>query len=76
MKQSLDKRITGGVTLYRTDKFTGWIMGNTTGPDNWQSWMAVHLIEPDEGAPGFEIMTAVLAVGFILGITYFRKRRK
>ncbi|MBA7513556.1 hypothetical protein ES705_05572 [subsurface metagenome] len=69
-------RITGGVTLYRTDKFTGWIMGNTTGPDNWQSWMAVHLIEPDEGAPGFEIMTAVLAVGFILGITYFRKRRK
>lgn len=68
-------RVLGGVALYRTDTFTGWVMGNTTGPNNWESWAAVHLIEP-EGLPGFELMTTALAIFFIIPIARYIKRRQ
>ena len=69
--------IMGGKNLYRNDKYTGWIMGNTTGINNWQSLLAVHLMEPEEGAPGFGIATAVISVIATLGAAkYLKKKRK
>ncbi|MHA1222091.1 MAG: ABC transporter substrate-binding protein [Candidatus Heimdallarchaeaceae archaeon] len=68
-------RILGGVTLYRNDSYTGWVYGNTTGPDNWENWLSVHLIEPEEGAPGFTMMVAVVTLAFVVGLRYLKKRK-
>ena len=64
---------TGGVTLYRNDSITGYIMGETAGPDNFQSDLSVYSI----AAPGdgFQIITAVVAISLVAYI-YFRKRKK
>ncbi len=70
--------VLGGVALYRTDEFAGYVMGNTTGPDNWQTWLNIHLINPIDtgGAPAFTIIAAVVSVMATVGFTKFRKRRK
>jgi len=68
-------RVMGRIALYRNDSFTGWVKGPTTGLDNWESWLAVHLVEPEEG-DGFQVMTAVIAVGFLLVGSFLLKRRR
>ncbi|MCE7741116.1 MAG: ABC transporter substrate-binding protein [Candidatus Heimdallarchaeota archaeon] len=67
--------VLGGVALYRTDEFAGYVMGNTTGPDNWMTWLNLHLIEPveTEVAPAFTIIAAVVSV---FAVARFRKRKK
>ena len=37
--------VLGSVNLYRIDEFEGWITGHVRGPDCWDSWLTVHLIE-------------------------------
>jgi len=66
----------GGSVLYRIDKFAGWIMGNTTGPDNWQTLLNLHLIEPEEGAPGFTVLVATVSLVSIAGYLILRKKRR
>ena len=70
--------ILGGVSLYRTDKYTGYVRGNTTGPDNWMTWLNLHLIEPEDTSdvPAFTIVTAVVAVLSVMGSRKLRRRRK
>ncbi|MBY9000147.1 MAG: ABC transporter substrate-binding protein [Candidatus Heimdallarchaeota archaeon] len=69
----LPLNILGGVTLYRVDEFKGWIMGSTTGPDNWESWLSIQLIEPESG-PGFLALGAFLTIVVVVGLV--RKRRR
>lgn len=65
----------GGVTLYRIDEFKGWVMGPTAGPDNWETWISVQLINPPaEDTAGFGIMMAVLSTAAVIG--FARRRRK
>ncbi len=69
----LPLNILGGVTLYRVNEFKGWIMGNTVGPDNWESWLNIQLIEPESG-PGFLALGAFLTIVVVVGLV--RKRRR
>lgn len=69
----LPLNILGGVTLYRVDEFDGWVMGSTTGPDNWESWLNIQLLEPESG-PGFLALGAFLTVVVVVGLV--RKRRR
>ncbi|MFX1253545.1 MAG: ABC transporter substrate-binding protein [Promethearchaeota archaeon] len=66
----------GGVAVYRTDKFEGWITGATYGPNNWQSWLNVHLIAPEVpivlptmttymGGAMILITIAVIIIGYV-----------
>lgn len=69
--------ILGGTSLYRTDKFTGYITGPSTGPDNWQTWLNLHLIEPEEtqGSPAFTVIVAVITVLSAVGTRKLRKQK-
>ncbi|GAI67555.1 unnamed protein product [marine sediment metagenome] len=52
-------------------------MGYAVGPDNWQSWLNVHLIVPliHEFA-GASALVATIIVAFILVVTIKRRRKK
>ena len=64
---------TGGVTLYRNDSVDGYVMGETAGPDNFESDISVYSVAAK--GDGFQVITAVVALG-IIGIVFFRKRKK
>ncbi|MCG3222194.1 MAG: hypothetical protein H7641_12520, partial [Candidatus Heimdallarchaeota archaeon] len=64
---------TGGVTLYRNDSVDGYVMGETAGPDNFESDISVYSVAAK--GDGFQVITAVVALG-IVGIVFFRKRKK
>jgi peptide/nickel transport system substrate-binding protein len=66
----------GAVTLYRNDTFTGWITGERTGPDNWQTWFNIHLIRAPAATPGFELISVLSAVIIILGIFALSRKRR
>jgi peptide/nickel transport system substrate-binding protein len=63
----------GGVSLYRNDSISGYVMGETSGPDNFESDISVYSVAAR--GDGFQIITAVVAVTLV-GIIFFRKRKK
>ncbi len=64
---------TGGVSLYRKDSVDGYIMGETAGPDNFESDIAVYSVA--EKTDGFQVIAAVISLSAI-GFALYRKRRK
>ena len=71
--------ISGGMELYRTDKFEGWIMGNTAGPSNWQSYNAIYLTSSggDDGfLPGLTLITAFTSISLLAVFTKVSRNKK
>ncbi|MCH8907044.1 MAG: hypothetical protein IH840_08135, partial [Candidatus Heimdallarchaeota archaeon] len=60
--------IQGGVTLYRTDKFEGWQLGNVTGPNNFWSFLSLSLIDSDGTSDGLTTITTTID-GIVTTIT-------
>lgn len=67
--------VLGGISLYRTDRFEGWIVGNTTGPDNWQTWLNLYLIGADQPVPGFGYAISFLTLVVLVTYVYNRKKK-
>ena len=67
--------ILGGTYLYRTDEFDGWVLGPTTGPDNWMSWLSLQLVQAPKSGPGFLALSAILTLVVSAGLVR-RKRKK
>jgi peptide/nickel transport system substrate-binding protein len=67
----------GQIEIYRNDTLTGWKTLETTfgSPNNYRSWLALHLIEAAaDGTSGFELLITLTALSAIIGVIS-RKRR-
>ncbi|MHA1801482.1 MAG: hypothetical protein ACTSWJ_07075, partial [Candidatus Heimdallarchaeaceae archaeon] len=67
--------ILGGTHLYRIDEFKGWVLGPTTGPDNWETWLSIQLVVAPEGGPGFLALSAIFTLVVSVGFVKYRRKK-
>jgi peptide/nickel transport system substrate-binding protein len=67
--------VLGGTYLYRIDEFKDWVLGPTTGPDNWMTWLSIQLIVPPDSGPGFLALSAILAIVLVVGVNRFKRKK-